>query len=250
MKEIWKPIQLDFDFTNNCRFEISNYGRLRSYNKISEGRILKSSLTEGYEVVRTKFYKPRTEKKQTFFDGLKKEISALYLLRRKMVQQKQLPIDIQRITKKIDSEKQKLSKLLQRDLKKRTINHHFLIHREVATYFLPEKTPDQKVVAHLDYNKRHNHVANLKWMSPEENYAHQSKSPYVIAEKRRRKYEYLGRDRGHKLTSTQVMHIKLRLQKGKSTKQLAKQFKVSEMQIWRIKSGENWKHVKIPERHL
>lgn len=246
MKEIWKPIQIGFDYTNNCRYEISNHGRIRSFNKISDGRILKPSLTEGYEVVRTKFYKPRSEKKQAQYNELKKEISALYQLRRRMIQQKKLPIDIQRITKKIDSEKQKLSKLLKRDLKKRTINHHFLIHREVATYFLTDKTPDQTVVAHLDFNKRNNRVENLKWMTPEENYAHQRKSPNVIADKRRRKNTYRGRINGNKLTSTQVIHIKLKLQRGIPAKQLAKQFKVSEMQIWRIKSGENWKHIQIP----
>lgn len=50
-----------------------------------------------------------------------------------------------------------------------------------------------------------------------------------------------------KLTSTQVMHIKLLLKRERPLKQIAKQFDISEMQVWRIKSGENWSHIKIHE---
>lgn len=249
MKEIWKPIGFDFVFTNKCRFEVSNWGRIRSFNKVSDGNILKPSLTQGYEVIRTKFYKPRSSKKQELFDTMKRELSEWYRVRRRMAEQKEPLQEIEKITEIINTQKKDLSKKMQQDLKKRTINHHFLIHREVATYFLPEKLPEQTVVAHLDYNKRNNRVENLKWMTPEENQIHQSKSPNVIAEKKRRKYAYKGRNKGHKLTSTQVMHIKIRLQKGKTAKQLAKQFKVSEMQIWRIKSGENWGHIQVPEKN-
>ena len=41
-----------------------------------------------------------------------------------------------------------------------------------------------------------------------------------------------------KLTSTQVMHIKVLLKRERPLKQIAKQFDISEMQVWRIKSGE------------
>lgn len=53
--------------------------------------------------------------------------------------------------------------------------------------------------------------------------------------------------KGMKLTSTQVMHIKLLLKRERPLKQIAKQFDISEMQVWRIKSGENWSHIKIHE---
>ena len=84
-KEIWKPITLDFEFTNDCRFEVSNWGRVRSFNKISDGRILNGSLTEGYKIIRLKLYKPRDEKTQLEFDELKKEISDLYKKRREKI---------------------------------------------------------------------------------------------------------------------------------------------------------------------
>ena len=48
-----------------------------------------------------------------------------------------------------------------------------------------------------------------------------------------------------KLDSTQVMRIKHQLKRKKPVKQIAREFNISEMQVWRIKSGENWSHVKI-----
>jgi hypothetical protein len=53
---------------------------------------------------------------------------------------------------------------------------------------------------------------------------------------------------GRKLTVTKVIHIKKLLAKPNRTtrlKMIAKQFGVSEMQISRIKSGENWSHIKV-----
>ncbi|MDY0090517.1 MAG: NUMOD4 domain-containing protein [Flavobacteriaceae bacterium] len=246
-KEIWKPITFDFEFTNNCRFEVSNLGRVRSFNKVSDGRILNGSLTEGYKVIRLKLYKPRDEKTQLKFDELKKEISDLYKERREKIKKNDFSYNIERITKLIEKKKSKLSKKLERNLKKRTINHHFLIHRLVATYFLPEQKPEETIVGHLDFDKLNNRATNLKWMTPEENRIHQSKSPKVIAEKKWRKYTQKPRQKGLKLTSTQVIHIKLQLKRKRPVKQIAKQFDISEMQVWRIKSGENWAHVKIPE---
>ena len=122
-----------------------------------------------------------------------------------------------------------------------------MIHRLVAAYFLPAPRPDQTIVAHLDYNKLNNSVTNLRWMNQEEHSLHQSKNPKVIAEKKWRKYKQKPRAKGMKLTSSQVIHIKLQLRRKKPAKQIARQFGISEMQVWRIKSGENWSSVKIPE---
>jgi len=246
-EEIWKPVEFDFEFTNDCRFEVSNWGRVRSFNKVSDGRILNGSLTEGYKVIRLALYKPRDEKSQQKFDELKKELSALYKKRREKIQKKDSSSRIERLTKLIEKKKSELSKKLDRNLKKRRINHHFLVHRLVATYFLPEPKPEETIVGHLDFDKLNNRAENLKWMTPEENIIHQSKSPYVIAEKKYRKYTRKPRVKGMKLTSTQVMHIKLLLRRKRPVKQIARQFNISEMQVWRIKSGENWSHIKIPD---
>jgi len=246
LKEEWKAVEFDFEFTNNTRFEVSNCGNVRSFNKVSDGRILNGSLTEGFKVIRLKLYKPREEKEEQKFNVLKKEISALFAKRRETLRKNEIA-ETQKLTELIEKKKTQLSKKLDRNLKKRTINHHFMIHRLVAAYFLPAPRPDQTIVAHLDYNKLNNSVTNLRWMNQEEHSLHQSKNPKVIAEKKWRKYKQKPRAKGMKLTSSQVIHIKLQLRRKKPAKQIARQFGISEMQVWRIKSGENWSSVKIPE---
>ena len=246
LKEEWKTVEFDFEFTNKTRFEVSNCGNVRSFNKVSDGRILNGSLTEGFKVIRLKLYKPREEKEEQKFNVLKKEISALFAKRRETLRKNEIA-ETQKLTELIEKNKTQLSKKLDRNLKKRTINHHFMIHRLVAAYFLPAPRPDQTIVAHLDYNKLNNSVTNLRWMNQEEHSLHQSKNPKVIAEKKWRKYKQKPRAKGMKLTSSQVIHIKLQLRRKKPAKQIARQFGISEMQVWRIKSGENWSSVKIPD---
>ena len=246
LKEEWKTVEFDFEFTNKTRFEVSNCGNVRSFNKVSDGRILNGSLTEGFKVIRLKLYKPREEKEEQKFNVLKKEISALFAKRRETLRKNEIA-ETQKLTELIEKKKTQLSKKLDRNLKKRTINHHFMIHRLVAAYFLPAPRPDQTIVAHLDYNKLNNSVTNLRWMNQEEHSLHQSKNPKVIAEKKWRKYKQKPRAKGMKLTSSQVIHIKLQLRRKKPARQIARQFGISEMQVWRIKSGENWSSVKIPD---
>ena len=72
-------------------------------------------------------------------------------------------------------------------------------------------------------------------------------SPFVIQAKKKL-LEHNLKSNGRKLTVTKVMLIKKLLAKPEQRtrlKMIAKQFGVSEMQIRRIKSGENWSHVKI-----
>jgi len=247
MLEEWKEIPIDIECTNKYRMEISNLGRVRSYNSSAEGKILKGSLTEGYKVIRLKLYKPREEKDQVKFDLLKAEISKLFLYRRQAIAQKKPVAEIEALTAQIESQKKNLSKKLAANLKKRTINYHFLVHRMVAQCFLPPPQPDQTVVAHLDYNKLNNRANNLKWMSLDENKLHQAKNPALIQYKDERKNTVKYTTQGHKLNVTQVMLIKKRIKENIPLKQIAKQFKISEMQVSRIKRGENWAHVRTPE---
>lgn len=247
-EEIWKQVEFDFDFTNEFRLEVSNLGRVRTFNKLSDGRLLKGSLTEGYKVIRLKLFRHRDEKDQIKFDELKKEISDLYKIRREKKRKYESPESVERTTQLIQKKKASLSRRLHTNLKKRTIHHHFMVHRLVVTYFLPQPTKDQIIVAHLDYDKTNNVVSNLKWMTQEEHQEHQNKNPRLIALKKYRKYTQKPRTKGMKLTSTQVIHIKMLLRKKKPSKQIAKQFNISEMQVWRIKSGENWANIKIPEK--
>lgn len=122
----------------------------------------------------------------------------------------------------------------------------FYIHKLVAQYFIEKETKDATFVIHLDYNKSNNYIANLKWCTKEEVFEHQQNNPIVLQAREKQK----GRKtvQGHKLTSTEVIRLKKKIfdPKRKSRlKIIAKQFGISEMQLYRIKSGENWAHIKI-----
>ncbi|MEK6783597.1 MAG: hypothetical protein AABY93_17975 [Bacteroidota bacterium] len=109
-----------------------------------------------------------------------------------------------------------------------------LIHRLVALQFVRKHRADQRFVVHLDYNNGNNHYRNLKWTNRDEMEAHQHKNPNP--EKRG----------NQKLTVELVKKIKQKIQEGKITlKIIGKQFGVTDMQIHRIKTGENWGYVKI-----
>lgn len=120
------------------------------------------------------------------------------------------------------------------------------IHKLVAQYFIPKEREGQQYVIHLDFVKTNNHVSNLEWADKATMEAHQQRSPYVIKSRERRKNNHP--TKGHKLTRTDVIRIKKRIfdpNRKTRLKIIAKQFGISEMQLYRIKSGENWAHVKV-----
>lgn len=122
-----------------------------------------------------------------------------------------------------------------------------LLYKVVAELFIPRTSEDQQYVIHLDRKKDNDHVKNLKWVNYEEKMAHYRSSPAVIAAKKRLIEHNIKAD-GPKLTETKVMRLKkILLDPNRKTRMkiLAKQFGVSEMQLYRIKSGENWGHVKV-----
>lgn len=241
--EQWKEVRFDFEFTNEFRLEVSNYGRLRTFNKISNGNLIKGSMTEGYRIVRLKLYRPRDEKTATRLNELKQQVLALTQKLRAQNQCGEEEQAIQETAAQLQTFRKSVSKKFQQDLKSRAINHHALVHRLVAEYFLPAPKPGQTIVAHLDFDKLNNRVANLKWMTPEENYAHQKNSPHVILDKEQRRERQQANPNRAKLTVTRVMLLKKLLNEGKPVKQLVKHFKISDMQISRIRRGENWGNV-------
>jgi len=122
----------------------------------------------------------------------------------------------------------------------------FYLHRLVGEAFLERPSEDHTYIIHLDHDKENNRLENLKWATKEEMQQHQQKSPLVLASRERRKL--IKPQKGHKLTSTDVMRIKKMIFNPKRKtrmKLIAKQFGISEMQLYRIKNGENWSHVKI-----
>ncbi len=115
----------------------------------------------------------------------------------------------------------------------------FYIHHAVVELFLSPKTKEQNRIIHLDFDKENNVFTNLKWVNMKEWREHQDKNPKVITAKIRRTYA--------KLTEAKVAIIKRKLNnpnRKTRMKMLAKQYGISEMQLYRIKTGENWGSVK------
>lgn len=131
----------------------------------------------------------------------------------------------------------------------RTLNLHrpgnkgtIYIHREVARLFHPKPSGRHRFVIHLNHNKLDNSARNLRWATLEEMSAHQQHSPDKIAYKRRQK-EKAAHSKGLKLTVSQVKRIKQTLSdpdRKYTYRQLADKYGVSEMTLYRIRSGENW----------
>jgi hypothetical protein len=245
--EQWKAIKFGYEFTNELRIEISSFGRLRSFHKTSDGNILNGSMINGYRVIKLKLYKPRDPKTQNKLDYLQQQVFKLARKIKSLKENKESKKTISDTAQLLESFKKNLSKKFKDDLKERTINYHCLVHRLVANYFLKKPKANETVVAHLDFDKMNNKSANLKWMTPAENYEHQKKSPSVIKEKKDRRNNLGRSSRVSKLSVTKVMLLKKMLTHGKPMKQLVKQFKVTETQIYRIKRGENWADIKAAE---
>lgn len=111
------------------------------------------------------------------------------------------------------------------------------VHKLVAEHFLDKN--DGEFVIHLDYDKTNNRIANLKWATKREKEVHQFSNPEY--KKRIRKNPY-----NAKLTETRVKLLKRKINdpnRRTRLKMIAKQFGISEMQLYRIKIGENWGYV-------
>lgn len=128
----------------------------------------------------------------------------------------------------------------------RTLNLHLAdgngtiyLHREVARMFCDKKSSKYKYVIHVNHVKTDNRFKNLKWATTEEVSSHQQKSPEKIAYKERQ----ANRTQGLKLNAKQVRSIKATIASPRrkvTYKQMAEKYGVSEMTLYRIKSGENW----------
>ena len=126
---------------------------------------------------------------------------------------------------------------------------HLFYHRMVADNFLTKETDDQVFVLHLDYDKANNRLENLQWATKDEMYAHQLKSPAVIKNFERSRNHNTRRN-NQKLTVSSVIRIKQLIhdpERKTRMKMIAKQFGISEMQLCRIKRGENWGTVQVPD---
>lgn len=111
------------------------------------------------------------------------------------------------------------------------------IHKLVAQHFLDQN--DGVCVIHLNYDKTNNRLENLKWATKREKEIHQFSNPEFKNIKRKI-------PSNAKLTETKVKLIKRKINdpnRRTRLKMIAKQFGISEMQLHRIKTGENWGYV-------
>lgn len=129
----------------------------------------------------------------------------------------------------------------------KVVNKHLFYSKLIAEFFVPKSVPEQIYVLHLDRKRDNDDFRNLKWATREEMLEFGRQSPFVIQAKKNL-LEHNLKSNGAKLTITKVMLIKKLLAKPDQKtrlKMIAKQFGVSEMQIRRIKSGENWGYIKV-----
>lgn len=112
------------------------------------------------------------------------------------------------------------------------------IHKLVAQHFLKKENENQKFVIHLNYNKEDNSLENLKWATKREKELHQFSNP---------NWENVVKTRSKNIGKLSVGKVKIikRQLKNKNNRisMIAKRFGVSDTQIHRIKSGENWAEV-------
>lgn len=117
------------------------------------------------------------------------------------------------------------------------------VHRLVAMAFVKKATEEHTIVIHKNFEKLENEASNLDWMTLKKHYKYRTTTPLFKAVDRRFKAN-------QKLTEESVALIKKLVNdpnRKTRMKMIAKQFGISEMQLYRIKNGTNWGYVKALE---
>lgn len=258
MYEIWKPYLMEGVFDEKTRLEFSAFGEVKSYNvNCPGGRIINGSLQQGYPIIRFKRLNPMDEVSALHIQTLETEIKSLKddlkiqnaIIKKKPVEYKEEKTAERKILK-LNTEIEKLSKRLSKDRqkinKKRSVYHHILIHKAIAELFIENDDPNNKTfVIHKNFDKQDNKVENLMWATKDEVVQHSFKSPNWVKHNLELERSTTLRRGYSKLNYNDVVLIKIKLSKGEPMSRLARRFGVSDMQIHRIKTGENWGDVKI-----
>lgn len=248
--EIWKEYFLDYDHTNFYRVEISNFGRVKTYNKVRpDGGIIRGSVQNGYPIVRITLFTERQSPVTEKIEAYNELIAFLQQTRNALIKERSGSSEhLQKIedlkNKKMETVAKRKKYIVKTD-QQRKIFVHFLVHRAVAELFL-EKPEDADMVIHKDFDKKNNHADNLAWATKEEAFSRFGDNPYYQTKKYNENIFGTQRRKSgnEKLSVENVLYIKEKLTQGKTLRELAVHFKVSDMQIHRIKTGENWKGVK------
>ncbi|MBA3679754.1 MAG: hypothetical protein H0W73_00990 [Bacteroidetes bacterium] len=120
------------------------------------------------------------------------------------------------------------------------------LYKEVAKAFLKKPSPKHKFVIHKDHNYLNDHADNLLWATQTEHRAHTTFSPNAILS--RKKKAIVKSAHSQIFNEKSIVTLKKMIWDPKrklSFKQIAEKFGVSEMQIYRIKTGQFWYHVRV-----
>jgi anti-sigma28 factor (negative regulator of flagellin synthesis) len=115
----------------------------------------------------------------------------------------------------------------------------------VATVFIKKPNSKCTKIIHLNHDKTNNAISNLKWVTSEEYFTHRAKNTHSTA-------ALLGKvalkNMSKKLDEKKVIQLKKEIWNPKrkvSLKQLADKYGIAEMNLYRIKSGVFWYHIKV-----
>jgi len=154
-------------------YEISNFGRLKSYATNKDGVILRNRNTNNYLTVILRVFK----KRETIY-----------------------------------------------------------IHKLVAEYFVLKEDKSKNIVIHIDNDRKNNYFENLKWVNAKECFENADRLNPKLHKMFRK-----NNSSAAKITRQDADEIRVMIAEGVLQSVIAKKFKISEMQITRIKRYENWK---------
>lgn len=115
-----------------------------------------------------------------------------------------------------------------------TSRRFYLVHRLVATAFIPNPK-NKPTVNHKDGVKSNCHITNLEWVTGKENAIHAGQTGLL---------RYGNTHHLTKLTSLDIQQIRHLLTQNNSQQEIAKQFNVHQVQISKIKRGLIYKWAK------
>ncbi|MDX2172582.1 MAG: hypothetical protein SFY56_05635 [Bacteroidota bacterium] len=124
--------------------------------------------------------------------------------------------------------------------------HTLSLAKMIATAFVKKLSAKHSSIIHIDHDYTNNHPSNLKWATSKEHRTHIEKSPNTILARKKKAFTKSVHSRV--LNEKSAAELKKMIWDPKrklSYKQLAEKFDVSEMQIYRIKKGELWFHIKV-----